>query len=98
MALVEKTGITDSQEVFKILTELGYKNLYVWSDPPETFYDWHTHPYDEVRWILRGEILIGTPEGEYLLKAGDKMEVPAGTRHWAKVGKEGVVYVCGSKG
>jgi quercetin dioxygenase-like cupin family protein len=97
MSIVKSTGITEEGEVYRFLTEKGYGNLYTWSDPPGTFYDWHTHTYDEIRWVLEGEILIGTEKGEYLLKAGDVMEVPAGTRHWAKVGKEGVKYVCGSK-
>ncbi|HIC08707.1 MAG TPA: cupin domain-containing protein [Aquificales bacterium] len=97
MGLVKKTGITDRNEVFEILQKEGYKDIYVWRDPPGAFYDWHTHTYDEIRWVLRGKILIGTEEGEYLLEAGDVMVVPAGTRHWAKVGEEGVEYVCASR-
>lgn len=95
--MVKKTRITDKNEVFRILTEEGYTNLYVWQDAPNTYYDWHTHPFNEVRWVLEGEITMGTTEGIVTLRAGDRMDVPAGTRHWAKVGKEGVVYVCGSK-
>jgi len=97
MGLVKSTGITEEEKVYKILRERGFENLYTWSDPPGAFYDWHTHRYDEIRWVLEGEILIGTKDGEYLLKPGDVMEVPAGTEHWAKVGNEGVKYVCGSK-
>ncbi len=97
MGLVKKTNLTDEREVYEILKKEGYTNLYTWSDPPGAFYDWHTHTYDEVRWILEGEILIGTEEGEFLLKPGDVMIVPAQTRHWARVGEKGVKYVCGSK-
>ena len=95
--MVEKRGVTDREKVFEELQKMGYGNLYVWSDAPGTFYDWHTHPYDEVRWILEGEITIGTEEGTFTLKAGDVMRVPAGTRHWAQVGDSGVTYVCGTK-
>jgi len=95
--VVERTGITDREEVFKKLSEEGYENLYIWRDAPGVYYDWHTHPFDEVRWVLEGEITMGTEEGVITLKAGDRLNVPAGTRHWAKVGEEGVVYVCGSK-
>lgn len=98
MEIIKRTGITDKEEVFKTLTQWGYRDLYIWQDPPGAFYDWHTHNFDEIRWVLKGEILIETETGEkYLLKAGDVMEVPAKTRHRAKVGKEGVVYVCGSR-
>ncbi|ADU96678.1 cupin domain-containing protein [Thermovibrio ammonificans] len=95
--MVEKTGITDKEEVFRRLREEGYTNLYVWSDSPGTFYDWHTHPFNEVRWVLSGRITMGTREGVVTLGPGDRLEVPAGTEHWAEVGPEGVTYVCGSK-
>jgi len=95
--VVERTGITEKERIFEELQKEGYTNLYVWSDFPGTFYDWHTHPFDEVRWVIEGEITIGTEGETFHLKPGDKLRVPAGTRHWAKVGKEGVSYVCGTK-
>lgn len=95
--MVEKVQFNSIEEAEKILQREGYRNLYLWSDPPGTFYDWHTHPFDEVRLVVEGEIKIGTEEGVVTLKKGDKMEVPAGTRHWAEVGPMGVSYLCGSK-
>ncbi|MEO2068642.1 MAG: cupin domain-containing protein [Desulfurobacteriaceae bacterium] len=93
--MVVRTGIIDKDEVLKILKKEEYTNLFVWYDPPNTTYDWHTHPFDEVRWIIDGEITIGTEREVVTLYPGDKMNVPAGTRHFAKVGNEGVVYICG---
>ncbi len=78
------------------LKSLGYEGIYLWEDPPGTYYHWHTHPEDEVRLIIEGEITIGTEEGIYHLKAGDLLEVPAGTRHWARTEK-GVKYLCGTR-
>ena len=95
--MLKRTGITEKDKVFKILEEEGYENLFLWSDPPNARYDWHTHPFNEVRWVLEGEITLGTEEGTVTLKAGDRLEVPAGTKHWAEVGPDGVTYVCGSK-
>ncbi len=86
----------DPKEIIKRLEREGYTNLYTWCDPPGTFYDWHTHAEDEVRFVYRGSITIGTQEGVYHLKEGDFLEIRAGTRHWAKT-EEGVCYVCGSK-
>nr|WP_148209109.1 cupin domain-containing protein [Thermocrinis albus] len=86
----------DPEKIIKQLREEGYENLYTWCDPPGTFYSWHTHPDDEVRVVYRGSMVIGTEEGEFLLKEGDRLEVKAGTRHWAKT-EEGVCYVCGTK-
>ncbi|MCS6875853.1 MAG: cupin domain-containing protein [Aquificaceae bacterium] len=84
------------KQVEEKLKDMGYEGLYLWQDPPGTFYDWHTHPEDEVRYVIEGEIEIGTEEGVYHLKAGDILEVKAGKRHWAKTEK-GVKYVCGSR-
>jgi len=97
MGLVKKVPVKGREEAEQLLKELGYRDIYLWEDPPHSFYDWHTHTFDEVRLVLEGQILIGTEEGEYLLKKGDMMIVPAGTKHWAKVGPEGVIYLCGSK-
>jgi len=97
MGLMEKVPVKGREEAEEYLKRLGYRDIYLWRDAPNTYYDWHTHPYDEIRFVLEGEILIGTEEGEFLLKKGDLMKVPAGTKHWAKVGPQGVVYLCGSK-
>jgi mannose-6-phosphate isomerase-like protein (cupin superfamily) len=97
MELVKHLGTTDPEEAAKKLEEMGYGGIYPWRDPAGAFYDWHTHPHDEVRLVLEGEITIETEEGRYRLRAGDLMFVPAGTRHRAFVGKEGVVYLCATK-
>ena len=93
---VVKTGIKDKEEIKKILEEEGYSNIFEWCDGAGSFYDWHIHPYQEVRWVYEGEVVMGTEEGEVVLKEGDRLDLPAGTRHWAKTTK-GVCYICGSK-
>ncbi|ACO04828.1 MAG TPA: cupin domain-containing protein [Persephonella sp.] len=93
---VLKTGIKDLEKIKEILTKEGYEDIFVWYDPAGSFYDWHTHPYQEVRWVIEGEIVMGTEDGDITLQAGDRLDLPAGTRHWAKTEK-GVRYVCGSK-
>jgi len=86
----------DIEKAKEKLRAMGYEGIYLWQDPPGTYYDWHTHPEDEVRYILEGEMTIGTEEGVYHLRAGDLLEVKVGTRHWAKTEK-GVKYLCGSR-
>ncbi|WP_187646927.1 cupin domain-containing protein [Nitrosophilus labii] len=92
----EKTGITDVEEVKKILEDEGYFNIFVWRDTKGTFYPTHTHPYDEVRWVIEGEIVIANDEAEFLLGPGDRLNSPPNTPHWAKV-ISNITYVCGSK-
>lgn len=84
------------KEAEEKLKAAGYSDLYEWYDPPGTSYCWHTHPEDEARLVLEGEITIGTEDRIFELRAGDLLEVKAGTKHWAKTEK-GVRYLCGSK-
>ena len=93
---LKKGNSLDASEVKKILANTGWVNIFEWSDAPGAEYSWHTHPANEVRWVLRGSILIGTETGEFILRAGDRLDVEANTRHWAKTG-EGVTYVCASR-
>lgn len=86
----------DEKEAIEMLKSIGYTDIYKWCDEPGTYYDWHYHPEDEVRYIISGEITIGTEDNIYHLKEGDLLEVKAKTKHWAKTDK-GVCYLCGTK-
>jgi quercetin dioxygenase-like cupin family protein len=63
-----------------------------WSNGPGDRYGAHDHAYDKVIVVERGAIRFGLPasgEGEDLA-AGDRLELPAGTRHDAVAGADGV--------
>ncbi|MCS7165613.1 MAG: cupin domain-containing protein [Candidatus Calescibacterium sp.] len=98
--MVKSIGILNEEEAFNKLREMGYKDLYIWEDSPGTSYNWHTHPNNEIRYILKGTILIKVKENnqikEYLLKPGELLEVKQNTLHNAYT-EEGVRYICGSK-
>ncbi|MBK9924638.1 MAG: cupin [Anaerolineales bacterium] len=72
---------------------------YVWSNGPHDVYAAHTHSFDKVIYVVRGSITFGLPElGQKLtLKAGDRLDLPAGTVHDATVGPQGVVCLEGHK-
>jgi uncharacterized protein YjlB len=63
-----------------------------WSNGPGDVYGAHEHGYDKVIAVERGSIRFGLPAtGETIdLVAGDRLELPAGTRHDARVGPDGV--------
>ena len=63
-----------------------------WSNGPGDRYAVHDHGYDKVIVVERGSIVFGLPdEGRSIdLAAGDRLELPAGTRHDAVVGSSGV--------
>ena len=66
---------------------------YQWSNGPHDTYSAHSHSYDKVIYVVRGSITFGLPEeGRKIeLKAGDRLDLPAGTVHDAVVGAQGVV-------
>ena len=63
-----------------------------WSNGPGAVYASHEHGYDKVIAVERGAIRFGLPAtSEALdLAAGDRLELPTGTRHDALVGPTGV--------
>lgn len=63
-----------------------------WSNGPGECYGAHEHGYDKVIVVERGSIVFGLPvDGRSVaLDAGDRLELPAGTRHDAVVGPSGV--------
>lgn len=70
---------------------------YVWSNRPFDIYSAHSHGYDKVIYVVRGSITFGLPElnQSLTLKAGDRLDLPAGIVHNANVGSEGVVCLEG---
>ena len=93
---ITHTNITNPKEIVKILKEENCKNIFEWYDPPNTHYDWHYHSDYEIRWIYDGELEVGTEDGVFILKPGDKLELEAGVKHWART-KTGVHYIAASK-
>lgn len=65
---------------------------YTWSNQPLDVYAAHEHDYHKVIYVVTGSIIYGFPiEAEpTLLRAGDRLDLPAGVRHNAAVGAEGV--------
>ena len=63
-----------------------------WANGPGHRYGAHDHPYDKVIVTTAGSIRFGLPAtGETVeLAVGDRLELPAGTRHDALVGQDGV--------
>ncbi len=51
----------------------------------ETTYPEHRHPFDEMRMILEGEISMNISGNQLLLRPGDKIMIPANTKHSQRV-------------
>jgi len=72
---------------------------YAWSNGPLDIYTPHTHDYDKVIYVVQGSITFEIPDlgKQHTLKAGDRLDLPAGTVHDARVGSQGVVCLEGHK-
>ncbi len=72
---------------------------YSWSNGPHDIYSPHLHAYDKVIYVVQGSITFGLSEaGQYFtLKAGDRLDLPAGIVHEALVGAWGVICLEGHK-
>ena len=93
----DSTAPTEST-LWQIMAKEGL-NLYSWSNGPHDIYSAHAHGYNKVIYVVRGSITFRLPElGQKLtLKAGDRLDLPAGTVHDAMVGPQGVVCLEGHK-
>ncbi len=52
--------------------------------PAQTSVQAHRHPFDEIRMILEGELLLNISGNQVLLRPGDRIMIPSNTRHETK--------------
>jgi quercetin dioxygenase-like cupin family protein len=63
-----------------------------WSNGPWARYEVHHHPYRKILYVAAGSITFTPGSGPPVrLRAGDRIDLPAGLAHAAAVGAEGVV-------
>jgi quercetin dioxygenase-like cupin family protein len=92
-----KTSKPTLDELKAILRREGLQ-ADVYSDPAGMKYGRHSHDFDDFVVIVSGKMKIGTDTGVWTMKAGDRLDLPAHTMHWAEViGKEEVHYLSAAK-
>jgi quercetin dioxygenase-like cupin family protein len=69
--------------------------VYSWSNGPGDRYAEHSHAYTKLLYCTRGSIQFNTPDRAISLAAGDRLVLPAGTRHSAVVGPSGCTCIEG---
>ena len=81
-----------------ILVSEGFR-VFQWSDMPEAVYVNHKHGEDQSHWIISGALELTIERiGTFVLEAGDRDFMPAGTYHSARVVSEvPVIYLVGEK-
>ncbi len=75
------------------------RDVYGWSNGPGDRYGEHAHSYNKLLYCTRGSIDFALAGGRTLtLGPGDRLVLPAGTRHSAVVGPSGCACVEGKIG
>lgn len=58
----------------------------------------HRHPFTEIRYIVSGEMLFNIAGNQFLMRPGDRVEVPSNTKHWHTVnGNEKCICIIAQK-
>jgi len=75
------------------------EGAYSWSNGPGDRYAAHAHHYDKVLYCVEGSItFVLEAEGRSVqLRAGDRLDLPAGIVHAAVVGPDGCVCIEGHR-
>lgn len=78
--------------LWRLMSDEGL-SPYSWSNGPHDVYSAHSHSYNKVIYVVQGSITFGLPElgQELTLKAGDRLDLPAGIVHDAVLGSQGVI-------
>jgi quercetin dioxygenase-like cupin family protein len=89
------TGTADAGTIEKQLRAEA-RDVYGWSNGPGDRYEQHAHAYNKLLYCTRGSIDFILGDGRALtLTPGDRMLLPAGTQHAARVGPDGCACVEG---
>jgi quercetin dioxygenase-like cupin family protein len=83
------------EEIEQYFDEQELDTYYNWAGTANSTIDGHTHGYHKVLFVLEGNVKFEFPTRHETLhlNAGDRLELPAGIRHNAVVGVDGVVCV-----
>lgn len=84
-------------QIQMILTNEGLEPFEEIYEPKQKVVD-HRHPFCEVRIVAAGEMLFNISGTQFLLRPGDRVEIPANTRHSHMAqGSEPCVCVCAQR-
>jgi len=82
-------GVASRADALEAFEREGCSSPRPWSNGPGDEYGWHAHPQPKVLFCLSGSIVFHTDDGDLAVSAGDRLDLPSGTRHAATVGSAG---------
>jgi quercetin dioxygenase-like cupin family protein len=91
-----QTGTAPDAKQIEAHIRAEARDVYGWSNGPGDRYEQHAHAFNKLLYCSQGSIDFLLADGRTLtLRPGDRMVLPAGTPHAARVGPEGCVCVEG---
>ncbi len=97
-ASVAQRKYSDCKSVDEMREKLSSEgfSIFSWQDSPGAYYSPHSHPHDEYIVVHSGEIVFLIDNEEFVVTAGDALDLPAGTVHAAenRAGKPVGYMIC----
>jgi quercetin dioxygenase-like cupin family protein len=87
----------DNQEKINKLKQEGFAHVYEWTDEPNTEYPEHSHKGKVSFYVTKGNILMNIDGTHTMVRAEERMDVPVGIPHTAKVGPYGCTFIVGEE-
>jgi quercetin dioxygenase-like cupin family protein len=89
--------IPSKNQIKKILENEGLEPFEETYEPQVKIPD-HRHPFAEVRVIVSGEILFNISGNQFVMRPGDRVEIPANTKHSHMIqGTDDCVCICAQR-
>lgn len=73
--------VVPSKEQIHIILESEGLEPFDESYEPQVKIQDHRHPFTEVRVIISGEMIFNISGNQFVLRPGDRVEIPANTKH-----------------
>jgi quercetin dioxygenase-like cupin family protein len=86
--------MTEDEAIVSLAQE-GFAQVYAGREPPHASFAEHDHAARSALIIVDGEMTIIERGATRTLQAGDRLDVPVGAVHAARVGAAGCHYVVG---
>ena len=89
--------MNDQTEFYKkLLSDEGFKHVFVWHDDPGEVYELHAHKDKVALYVIEGEITLTFEDGDaQTVSKNERINVPVGKIHTAKAGSSGCDFVVG---
>lgn len=89
-----KNLLTKDQMIFQLKQD-GFAHVYEWIDKPNTEYAPHAHKGRVSFYLTAGDLVMHIDGKIISVCAGERMDVPVGITHTAKVGSGGCTFIVG---